>query len=372
MKVLVVTSQPIEERNGSFFCNEILYDSLNHFAELGELHVCAQRYRPQRQKNLNCDLNGLVQDGNIHYMNTLEAAILEVDLVVGCLPSLIASKACSIAKRLRKKYLAYVTGCPREALWKRGFRGKIFAIVSSLRLRHTLRKSDYALYVTEQFLQKRYPCPGITGSCSNLRIGTPNEDNLKKRLAKLDRLSDDSTLRIATIANYSEESAGIYSTFFSLFFLKRAGISKFHYHLIGTGDNSHLKKFAQQLEISELVHFEEIVSHNQISAKLDEMHIYLQPSVQETFPQILLEAMSRGLSCICTNTATIQEMIEPEYIVEEKTPDDIKNALRNVSIEDLQWQAERNFNYSKNYTQKALGKKRKAFFDLVKCDFQLT
>ena len=76
--------------------------------------------------------------------------------------------------------------------------------------------------------------------------------------------------------------------------------------------------------------------------------------------------MSRGLLCICANTAAMPEMVEPKYIVKRKSVSDIVEILRNISIDDLKEQSVRNFDESKKYAEDVLMKKRNSFFELVK------
>ena len=243
--------------------------------------------------------------------------------------------------------------------------GKILAPYAFFELRNTLRKSDFALYVTNQFLQRRYPCPGITCGCSDVRIVDLNERILNDRIARLDVLSEKDVLKIATIANYSVKYKGQHFVISALAQLKKMGVTKFHYYLIGGGDKERLENLAKRLDVSELVHFEGIVPHSQIFEKLDEMHIYIQPSLQEGLPRSVVEAMSRGLLCICANTAAMPEMVESEYVVKRKSVEEIENILKRITIGDLQVQAKRNFEEAKKYSDSVLNTKRKKFFNSV-------
>ena len=143
------------------------------------------------------------------------------------------------------------------------------------------------------------------------------------------------------------------------------GVTKFHYYLIGGGNKDRLEQLSKKLGVSDLVHFEGIVPHNRIFEKLDEMHIYIQPSLQEGLPRSVVEAMSRGLLCICANTAAMPEMVEQEYIVERKSIDDIVNVLARLSVDRLKDQAKRNFEEAKNYEEVHLDKKRNSFFKKI-------
>ncbi len=380
MKVLVVTNQLVEEKNGTFFCIENFYDILSRFAQLGEVYLCAQKYKKKKSNVLEKDLSDLVQSQNIFFIKKaiikaecrtkeiLKKCISNVDLVIGYLPSVNAAAACSIAKSQKKKFLAYVVGCPWDAFWNHSFLGKLIAPYRFLSLKATLKRSDYALYVTENFLQRRYPCPGITCGCSDVKIDKLDDKILTNRLNSLECLLDNDSFKIATIANYSVKYKGQHFVISALARLKKIGITKFHYYLIGGGDKERLENLAKRLDVSELVHFEGIVPHSQIFEKLDEMHIYIQPSLQEGLPRSVVEAMSRGLLCICANTAAMPEMVEPKYIVKRKSVDDIVDVLKKITVNELKSQAKRNFEEAKKYEDATLKKKRNVFFEKIRND----
>lgn len=377
MQILVVTSQIIKEENGAYFCTENLYDILKRFSQMGTLHICAQKYAGKSSNVIDKDVSPLIRAENIQYVSKsfiktsskskviIDKCVKEVDLVIGYVPNVNASFACSLAKKYNKKFLSYVVGCPWDALWNHGFLGKIIAPLAFLRLRRTLKKSDFALYVTERFLQKRYPCPGLTCGCSDVRIPNIDEEVLNNRLNRLNHLFEDDLLKLSTIANYSVKYKGQHYVIKALARLKKMGVTKFHYYLIGGGNKDRLEQLSKKLGVSDLVHFEGIVPHNRIFEKLDEMHIYIQPSLQEGLPRSVVEAMSRGLLCICANTAAMPEMVEQEYIVERKSIDDIVNVLARLSVDRLKDQAKRNFEEAKNYEEVHLDKKRNSFFKKI-------
>ena len=377
MQILVVTNQIIKEENGAYFCIENLYDILKRFSQMGTLHICAQKYAGKSSNVIDKDVSPLIRAENIQYVSKsfiktsskskviIDKCVKEADLVIGYVPNVNASFACSLAKKYNKKFLSYVVGCPWDALWNHGFLGKIIAPLAFLRLRRTLKKSDFALYVTERFLQKSYPCPGLTCGCSDVRIPHLNETILQNRLERLNGLEGKS-VNIATIANNSVKYKGQHFVIMALAQLKKMGITKYHYHLIGGGNKKRLETLAKELNVAELVHFEGIVPHSQIFKKLDEMHIYIQPSLQEGLPRSVVEAMSRGLTCICANTAAMPEMIDSEYVVQRKSVKDIVDVLKNMTVEKMIGQAKRNFDEARKYEEHVLEIKRNEFFERIK------
>lgn len=377
MRVLIVTNQLIKEENGTFYCTENVYDILKRFGQLGELRICAVKYKDRSANVIDTPLQGLIAAEHIHFIKKtylmtshnsfkiLRECVKKSDLVIGYVPCVNATTACFFAKKYHKYFMAYVVGCVWDALWNHGILGKIIAPYNFINNKICLKCSDFGLYVTEHFLQKRYPCSGLVCGCSDVRIPEVNQDVLEKRLVTLEKISLGSAIHIATIASNSVRYKGQHYVIRALAKLKKKGNLKFHYHLIGGGDKTWLETLAKRLNVEENVHFEGIIPHNRIFEKLDEMHVYIQPSLQEGLPRSVVEAMSRGLLCVCANTAAMPEMVDAKYVVERKSVTGIAEILEHLNTDDLKEQACRNFHESKNYCEKILNAKRNCFFQKV-------
>ena len=101
--------------------------------------------------------------------------------------------------------------------------------------------------------------------------------------------------------------------------------------------------------------------------KLDEIDIYIQPSLQEGLPRSVIEAMSRGCPAIGAKTAGIPELVSAECVVRRKSPGDIANTVLNISsAEKLAELAQINFEKSKEYLDTVLGERRNAYYDKIK------
>ena len=127
-----------------------------------------------------------------------------------------------------------------------------------------------------------------------------------------------------------------------------------------------MEKLASKYGVLECIHFIGTVPHDKVTEYLDEMDVYIQPSLQEGLPRSVVEAMSRGLLCIGARTAGIPELLEPQYIVERKSIDDIIKQLTSICKEKLTEQAVRNYNKSKEYGEAELDIKRNNFFERIK------
>ena len=59
-------------------------------------------------------------------------------------------------RKNNKKYMVEVVACIWDALWNYGLKGKILALPNYIKMKKTVRNAEYVMYVTNEFLQKRY------------------------------------------------------------------------------------------------------------------------------------------------------------------------------------------------------------------------
>lgn len=67
-------------------------------------------------------------------------------------------------------------------------------------MKRAVKKSPFAFYVTQEFLQGRYPCLGTTIGCSNVEIPTPEQDTFARRLQSIEKLDLNGEVKIVTVA----------------------------------------------------------------------------------------------------------------------------------------------------------------------------
>jgi glycosyltransferase involved in cell wall biosynthesis len=80
----------------------------------------------------------------------------------------------------------------------------------------------------------------------------------------------------------------------------------------------------------------------------------------------MVEAMSRALPCIGSNTGGIPELIDASCVFKKKSADTIVDKLINFSVSDLEKQAIRNFNEAKKFEKDSLDARRNEFYLSVK------
>jgi len=296
--------------------------------------------------------------------NQVKETLEECDCAIIRLPSFIGGIACKEAKKMGKPYLIEVVGCAWDAFWNHSLKGKLIAPYCYLKTKKLIKDAHYAVYVTNEFLQKRYPTNGKTTNCSNVALAEFDHNILEKRLERIRGLHKDSKLIIGTAAAVDVRYKGQQYVIRALGKLKEQGITNYEYQLVGGGEQTYLKSIAKKYNVSDQVKFLGSIPHNEVFKWLDTIDIYVQPSRQEGLPRALIEAMSRGLPAFGANTAGIPELLESEYIFSNtrKNINEICSILKSFDKYTMKIQAKRNYDESKKYDKGIIEERREEFF----------
>ena len=293
----------------------------------------------------------------------LMQAMREADFAIIRLPSFIGAVAVRVARQLHKPYLVEVVGCAWDSLWNFGLKGKLIAPWLSVSMRCQVLRARYVIYVTNQFLQSRYPTKGLSANCSNVEIDAPDEAALRDRLAKIDRPGK--TKIIGTAAAVHVPYKGHQYVIEALGRLKKQGRTDFCYQMAGGGDPARLKKIAEEQGVTDQIEFLGSLPRAELFAWLDQIDLYAQPSRQEGLPRALIEAMSRGVPCIGARTGGIPELLPPErtFHNSEQTVAEICALLTAFTPEMMKADAVRNHDAAKVYTIDKIKARRDRMLD---------
>jgi len=97
---------------------------------------------------------------------------------------------------------------------------------------------------------------------------------------------------------------------------------------------------------------------------LDQIDLYIQPSLTEGLPRALIEAMSRGCPAIGSRVGGIPELLQEDCMHNPKNYKELGKLILNSLNQDwMKEQAQRNFHVAKNYYKDVLGRKRTMFWE---------
>lgn len=283
------------------------------------------------------------------------------DVVVARLPSTIGRWAYWEARRRGKPVLVEFMACTWDSMWNNRLKAKVLAPYFFLKNRALVRTASHVVYVTDRFLQRRYPTRGKSIGCSNVVVTPAPAEALVARRARICALGQNGPVILATVAGvdvpYKNQAAVLHA-------LYRLGEERRHflYRIVGPGDPARLVALAARLGVSDCVRFEGAVRHAEIPALLDETDIYVQPSRQEGLPRALIEAMSRGCAAIGARTGGIPELLEEGEIFEPGDHAHLADLLRGWTPAALEAAATRNVAVAAGYVTEVLNARRADFY----------
>jgi len=292
------------------------------------------------------------------YRQFLSLIIDDYDVVIIRLPSEFGLLVSSIARAKDIPYLAEVVGCGFEAMrYYGGVRSKIYAPILYLNMRYAIQKAPFVCYVTQEFLQKRYPTRGESISISDVYIPLINEKVLSKRL---DKIKSQQKIIIGTIAFLDVDYKGL-DTAIKAISMVREDVA---YQILGEGNPQRYQKMAKNIQIK----FDKNLPQGErVFEWLDTVDIYLQPSLTEGLPRSLIEAMSRGCVCIASSVGEIPTLLDRDML---HLPKDTKRLSQLISdiIDNKSLQIEQaklNFNKAQQYNSDILDKRREEFYSSI-------
>jgi len=291
----------------------------------------------------------------------IEESVKKSDVIFVRQPGIIGAYAIKFAKKYKKPYMVEVVGCPWDAFWNHSIKGKLMAPFMFLLTKNIIKESPFTLYVTNEFLQRRYPCKGKTISCSDVELQSLDESIMERRLNKISNMTKNNPIVLGTIAAVNVRYKGQQYVIEAISRLNKQGYN-FEYHLLGSGDSSFLKSVAERHGVAEKVKFLGSMPHEKVFEYLDNIDIYIQPSRQEGLPRAVIEAMSRGCPVLGSTTGGIPELLNKEFIFRNGAVNEICTLLKKLDKEMMQKEAKRSFEKAKEYDKDILNRKRNAFY----------
>jgi glycosyltransferase involved in cell wall biosynthesis len=322
-------------------------------------HIC-------EQNEVDCVHFTLVEKRNnlfsiIKNRKKVKQAVLNHDYLIIRLPSVYGIMAIIYARKLNKPYLIEMVGCPWDAFWNHSWKGKLVAPFMWYVTKKAVKNAPFVLYVTNEFLQCRYPSTGKTVGCSNVALPTLDESVLDVRLHKIKQMTKYKPIVLGTTAAVDVRYKGQEYVIQAIAELNKQGYN-FEYRLVGGGDKARLQSIAEKYGVADKVIFEGSIPHERVFDFLDDIDIYVQPSQTEGLPRALIEAMSRGCPCIGSNAGGIPELLDNAYIFSRGKFKELATILAGFDTEKMVEQAKRNFEFSKKYAKVIIEKRRKEFF----------
>lgn len=294
----------------------------------------------------------------------IERLVKSSGFLIARLDSIIGFRAIYYAKKHGIPYAIELCTDPWDCYINYGWKGKILAPWITHLTKKEVKQASNVIYVTNDYLQQKYPCTNNTIAISNVEC-TPVQEVASKNKIKYSNRTSDQSLTLGT-AGALLPFKGQRFVIEAMHLLDQQGFNYIHYRLAGNGnDIKILKRLVKKYNLENRVEFCGTLNSDEMKEFYDSLDIYIQPSLQEGLPRTVIEAMSRGLCCLGSRTAGIPELLPEKRIFNKKDYKAIAEMIKALSKEDMIGDSKRNFEESKKYDKEILEKRRTNYFTKI-------
>lgn len=380
MKVFIATEISVIIRGGKVFANQKHSTILKrYFNAFGPIKLCSRVEKDgipsKTSEDISDIIDSVVQLQSLRkvylrqYNRIIKQAMEDCSLVICRVPAMAAFITADIARKMNKPYLAESMGDAWDAYWNHGIVGKILAPYMFFKMKRVVKNANYAVYVTSEYLQKRYPCSKPWIAASNVLVEDADEKVLLNRIERLKGFNP-KEIKVMTAAAVDVWYKGQQYVIKAIPKLNKIGI-KVKYYAVGEGNGDFLDKISRDEGVSEQVELTGRIPLDRVFDLLDCVDIYIQPSLQEGLPRSVIEAMSRGCACIGANTAGIPELLQDDMVVQRKSVSKIVETIARyceLSMDEKEQIAKRNWTEAGQYSKTILDGRRNEFYKRIKTE----
>lgn len=319
---------------------------------------------------------GLKQFAKNYFTNRrlIKEYVKQCDCAIFRVPGVVANTALPIFAKTGKPYALEVVVDPWEYFAKGTSGGMVRPIVRCV-WTHTLKKmcrqAIGVSYVTESYLQKRYPCkalldgkgPYFTASYSSVELPDDTFAQPKVYAPKKKHI-------IAHVANaFTGYGKGHVVLMQAIKKVLDAGYEVDAW-FVGDGPlRPVFEQMAVDLGIKEQVCFlGRMASGTEVREKIRAADLFVFPTRAEGLPRVILEAMAEGIPVISSPVCGIPEILPPECLVNYDDPQGYAKAIIGlITYPDVMTaQSKHNIEVAKRYKSSILNEKRKDFYQKLK------
>lgn len=392
MKALFIHDHPFIKDSGtgrlytSGNLNSALWERyLKHFDSVSVIgrsktESDTSRYHPAEKEKVRFELFTNVAGGADYFKKRkqIETKLIQEiskhDIIIIRFPATISVFAADYCIKHNIPYVAEVVGCSWDANWNYGGIGpKVIAPYSYFKMKKAVKYACASIYVTEQFLQMRYPTQAsIKANASNVIIKEIEEQALPSRLEKINGNKNSNVVRLGIIGNIGVRYKGFDILLKAVADLPASIKQRIQLDFVGGGNPEYLNSLIQKYKVNSITRIRgKLKAGQEIFDFLDGLDLYVHPSKQEGLPRVVIEAMSRACPIVASSVAGTPELLSKEFL---HKPGDAKKLTQDIikvlDDQELQRQmAKNNFERSKSYLFDVLEARREEFFSKVKSTF---
>ena len=146
--------------------------------------------------------------------------------------------AIGIAEKYKKPYMIEMTGDIHNALLQNPSRiRRMYAPVLYKQIRNRIQNCEFGLYVSNNYLQNKYPIKGKMCGCSDANISKLKPEILEERIKRIDDTELEKRVNLALVGFYQGTGKGVDTAIRALSRLDE----RYHLNILGNGteENRH-------------------------------------------------------------------------------------------------------------------------------------
>lgn len=325
------------KKNDEYYTSGTLNEDLFKFyLKYFESVEIVTRYKSYKNEKLL--VSNLVKVKNINFncalsykesIKKVKNTIKRCDIAIIRCHSFIGTIAAYYAKKYHKKYIVESVSCAFDCLWYHSLKGKLLAPIMYILTKKVVKKAYAVSYVSEAFLQNRYPNNNICLSCSDVVIH--NEKNILENRLKLYSNINTRKIIFGNISNIDMKYKGQKYLLLAARELIKEGYN-IEVDFVGNGKGNKLKHLVKKHKMDDYIRFLGPMPHDKIFEFLKKIDVYVQPSIAESHGRVIVEAMSVGCPVIGSNVGGIPELVNHQYVFKKKNYKDLYRKMKNLLV----------------------------------------
>jgi glycosyltransferase involved in cell wall biosynthesis len=235
---------------------------------------------------------------------------------------------------------------------------------SPRQLRRQCAQACGALYVTDQALQRRYPCPTYATGVSDVELP---QSAVVSKARSVDRQVRATKLIMVGTLEQLYKAPDILIDSLAICTQDRLDLVL---TMVGDGkERPGLEARARALGLGSRVHFlGQLPGGEAVRSELDRADLFVLPSRQEGLPRAMIEAMARALPCISSTVGGIPELLPPEDMVPPGNAEALAAKIREVVGDPARMahMSARNLQKAGEYREEVLRGRRIAYYQYLR------
>ena len=357
-----------------------------------EIIVCA-RFEKMKEKNTN----GLLKSDheNVSFIELpnfrgvkgliknffktkkiIRNAIDMSDRIIFRAPSPISMVAYPIVRKCGKPFATELMNNPYTHYSPQAMKHIYQPIIRKIIVKQTkslCKDANGVAYVTENVLQKLYPCQSLKygtnnkyfdSSYSTIRL---DEEDYFYDKNSIDNNTD--IIKFIHTGKMEDNRKGQDIVIQTIALLKDKGYNV-KCTLVGDGEKRHeFEQLSKSLNVGNCINFVGWkAGFDELKTELRKSQIGIFPSIGEGLPRSIIEAMSQGVLCFGSEIDGIVELLDEKFLIKKLEPQFFAEKISYFldNLDKIEVERKKQFEKSKEYEYKKLEKKRNVFYKKLK------